>query len=112
RTQLSLSRSLTGVVAQVLLKKTGGGRLAARELLLNTPAVASLLADGNTSQLPVAIESGRRDGMVPLNDAIGAFARSGAVDVREAYRWSADRPGLLTLLHSHGVDTSTVERFA
>ena len=112
RTQLSLSRSLTGVVAQVLLKKTGGGRLAARELLLNTPAVASLLAEGNTSQLPVAIESGRRYGMVPLNDAIGAFARSGAVDVREAYRWSADRPGLLTLLQSHGVDTSMVERLA
>ena len=112
RTQLSLSRSLTGVVAQVLLKKTGGGRLAARELLLNTPAVASLLADGNMSELPMAIESGRRHGMVPLNDAIGAFARSGAVDVREAYRWSADRPGLLALLHSHGVDTSMVQRLA
>ena len=112
RTQLSLSRSLTGVVAQVLLKKTGGGRLAARELLLNTPSVASLLAEGDMSQLPMAIESGRRRGMVPMNDAIGAFARSGAVDVREAYRWSADRAGLLTLLQSHGVDTSMVERLA
>ena len=96
----------------MLLKKTGGGRLAARELLLNTPSVASLLAEGDMSQLPMAIESGRRRGMVPMNDAIGAFARSGAVDVREAYRWSADRAGLLTLLHSHGVDTSMVERLA
>lgn len=112
RAQLALSRNLLGVVAQVLLKKASGGRLAARELLLNTPAVAGLLADGDTSQLPVAIESGRRHGMVPLNDAIAGFARSGAVDVREAYRCSADRPGLLMLLHSHGVDTSTVERFA
>ena len=112
RVHLSLARNLLGVVAQVLLEKTGGGRLAARELLLNTPAVASLLAEGNTSQLPQAIEGGRDYGMVPLNDAIGAFARSGAVDVREAYRSSADRPGLLALLHRHGVDTSMIERLA
>ena len=110
RVQLSLAQNLLGVVAQVLLKKSGGGRLAARELLLNTPAVASLLTEGKTSQLPLAIEGGRKHGMVPLNDALGAFAQSGAVDVREAYRCSADRPGLLALLQRQGLDTSGVER--
>lgn len=112
RVQLALAQNLRGVVAQVLLKKTGGGRLAARELLLNTPAVASLLAEGKTSQLPLAIEGGRKHGMVPLNDALGGFAQSGAVDVREACRCSTDRPGLIALLHRQGVDTSQVERFA
>jgi len=112
RVQLSLAQNLRGVVAQVLLKKSGGGRLAARELLLNTPPVASLLAEGKTSQLPLAIEGGRKHGMVPLNDALGGFAQSGAVDVREAYRCSADRPGLLALLQRQGVDVSQVERFA
>ncbi len=112
RTQLSLAQNLRGVVAQVLLKKTGGGRLAARELLLNTSAVAGLLAEGKTSQLPLAIEGGRKHGMVPLNDALGGFAQSGAVDVREAYRCSADRPGLIALLQRQGVDTSQVERLA
>jgi twitching motility protein PilT len=58
--QLSLAQNLRGVVAQVLLRKTGGGRVAAREILLNTPAVASALAEGKTSQLPLAIEGGRR----------------------------------------------------
>ena len=112
RIQLSLAQNLRGVVAQVLLKKTGGGRLAARELLLNTSAVAGLLAEGKTSQLPLAIEGGRKHGMVPLNDALGGFAQCGAVDVREAYRCSADRPGLIALLQRQGVDVSQVERLA
>ena len=110
RVQLSLAQNLLGVVAQVLLKKSGGGRLAARELLLNTPAVAGLLTEGKTSQLLLAIEGGRKHGMVPLNDALGGFAQSGAVDVREAYRCSADRPGLLALLQRQGLDVSGVER--
>jgi len=112
RVQLLLAQNLRGVVAQVLLKKTGGGRLAARELLLNTSAVAGLLAEGKTSQLPLAIEGGRKHGMVPLNDALGGFAQCGAVDVREAYRCSADLPGLIALLQRQGVDVSQVERLA
>jgi twitching motility protein PilT len=112
RVQLWLAQHLRGVVAQVLLKKSGGGRLAARELLLNTPAVAGLLAEGKTSQLPLAIEGGRKHGMVPLNDALGGFVQSGAVDVREAYRCSPDRPGLLALLQRQGIDVSAVERLA
>ncbi len=112
RIQLWMAQHLRGVVAQVLLKKSGGGRLAARELLLNTPAVAGLLADGKTSQLPLAIEGGRKHGMVPLNDAIAGFVQSGAVDVREAYRSTPDKPGLLALLQRQGIDISVVERFA
>ncbi|MGE0448330.1 MAG: type IV pilus twitching motility protein PilT [Vicinamibacterales bacterium] len=112
RVRLGLAQQLRGVVAQVLLKKTGGGRLAARELLLNTPAVASLLAEGKTSQLPLAIEGARKNGMVPLNDALGGFVQSGAADVREAYRCSPDRPGLLALLQRQGIDVSALERLA
>jgi twitching motility protein PilT len=112
RMQLLLAQNLRGVVAQVLLKKSSGGRLAARELLLNTPAVASLLAEGKTSQLPLAIEGGRKHGMVPLNDALGGFVQSGAVDVREAYRCAADRVGLVALLQRQGIDVSAVERLA
>jgi twitching motility protein PilT len=110
--QLALAQNLRGVIAQVLLRKLGGGRLAAREVLLNTPAVASVLAEGKTSQLPIAIEGGRRHGMVPLNDALVGFVQSGAVDVRDAYRRSADRPGFLALLKRQGVDTSSIERLA
>jgi twitching motility protein PilT len=110
--QLSLAQNLRGVVAQVLLRKRGGGRVAAREVLLNTPAVASVLAEGTTSQLPMAIEGGRKHGMVPLNDALVGFVQSGAVDPREAYSRASDRAGFVALLRRQGVDTSFVERLA
>jgi twitching motility protein PilT len=108
--QLSLAQNLRGVVAQVLLRRTTGGRVAAREVLLNTPAVRSLLAEGKTSQLPLAIEGGRPYGMVPLNDSLVGYVQSGVVDVREAYWRAADRAGFLALLKRHGLDTSLIER--
>ena len=111
--QLALADNLRGVVAQVLLPKIGGGgRVAAREVLLNTPAVAGVIAEGKTSQLPMAIEAGRRLGMVPLNDALVAYVQSGIVDVRDAYRHVSDRPAFLALLKRKGVDTSAFERLA
>jgi twitching motility protein PilT len=110
--QHMLAACLRGIVAQALLRKAGGGRLAARELLLNTAAVASLIEDGKFAQLPLALDSGRRHGMVPLNDALAGFVQSGAADVREAYRAAVDRDGLLNLLKRAGVDTSFVERLA
>jgi twitching motility protein PilT len=110
--QLALAENLRGVVAQVLLQKSGGGRLAAREVMLNTPAVASVIAEGRTSQLPLAIEGGRRQGMVPLNDALVGLVQSGSVDVCEAYRHAADRPGFVALLNRMGIDTSSLERLA
>jgi twitching motility protein PilT len=111
--QLALADNLRGVVAQVLLPKIGGGgRVAAREVLLNTPAVAGVIAEGKTSQLPMAIEAGRRLGMVPLNDALVGYVQGGIVDVREAYRHVNDRPAFLALLKRQGVDTSAFERLA
>jgi len=110
--QIALAQNLRGVIVQVLLNKTGGGRLAARELLLNTPAVASVISEGKTSQLPLVIEGGRKHGMVPLNDALAGFVQSGAVVLREALQRSQDRAGFLAILQRQGIDTSSVERFA
>jgi twitching motility protein PilT len=110
--QLALAENLRGIIAQSLLRKPGGGRLAAREVLLNTPAVASLIAEGKTAQLPMAIEVGRTIGMMSLNESLAALVKSSAVDVREAYRRASDRPGLLALLTRHGIDTTLLERLA
>ena len=110
--QAMLAETLRGVVAQVLLRKSGGGRVAARELLLGTPAIATIIAEGRLVQLALAMESGRRHGMVPLTDALVAFVRSGAVDVKEAWRRASDRPALLKLLKREGIDISFVERRA
>ncbi len=112
KVQLGLAECLRGIVTQVLLRKTGGGRVAARAVLLNTRPVANLISEGKTSQLPMAIESGRKHGMVALNDALVAFVEGGIVESREAYRYAADQPAFLALLERHGVDTSFVERLA
>ena len=112
RVQLLLGHRLLGVVAQVLLKKSGGGRLAARECCSIRRLSRACWRMARFAQLPLAIEAGRQYGMVPLNDAISAFARSGAVDVREAHLCAADRPALLAQLRRQGVDTSIIERLA
>ena len=110
--QTSLASALRGVVAQTLLRKVKGGRVAAREVLLNTPAVASLILEGKTFQLPVALASGRRHGMMPLADSMAALVREGTVHAAEAYRKAPDREALLAALRRDGVDTSFAERLA
>jgi twitching motility protein PilT len=110
--QTALAERLRGVVSQVVLRKTGGGRLAARELLLTSSSIASLIADGQFAQLAVAIESGRKHGMVSLNDVLVSLVKSGTVAMSEAYRKSDNCAALLTLLKRDGVDTSPVERLA
>ena len=110
--QAALAASLRGVVAQVLVRRVRGGRVAAREVLLNTAAVASLIQEAKTAQLPLAIESGRRHGMMPLNDALAGFVRDGTVHVTEAYRKAFDKQALLTALRRDGIDTSFAEKLA
>jgi len=63
-------------------------------------------------QLPLAMESGRRHGMIPLNDALAALVREGTVHVTEAYLKAFDKEGLLAALKRDGVDTSFAERLA
>ena len=110
--RMTLAEGLRGVVAQVLLHKSSGGRVAAREFLLNTPAIANLVAEGRVDQLPLALESGRKHGMAPLNDALAAFVQSGIVDAREAYRKAYERQAFVAVLRREGVDTSFLERLA
>jgi twitching motility protein PilT len=107
-----LATSMRAVVAQVLVRKSNGGRIGARELLLHSPAVEKLVLDGAFGQLPLAIEGGRRLGMVTMNDALGALVRGGSVEVGEACRVAPDRGTLIAALQRDGVDVSDVERRA
>ena len=109
---MSLASALRGVVAQVLLRRVKGGQVPAREILLNTPGVSTLVLEGKTFQLPVALESGRRHGMVPLGDSLAAHVRDGTVQAAEAYRRALDRAAFLAILKRDGIDTSFAERLA
>jgi twitching motility protein PilT len=104
--RVMLSESLRGVVAQVLCRKVGGGRVAAREVLLSIPAVANLIREGKTFQIPSIMQTNRKIGMVTLNDALLELVESGAVEPREAYLKSAEKTGLLASLKARGVNTS------
>jgi twitching motility protein PilT len=107
-----LAGALRAVVAQVLVERPGGGRVGARELLLNSPAVGKLVVDGMSAQLPVAIEAGRRLGMNTMIDSLGALVRTGVVEAAEACRQAPDRAALIVALRRDGIDVSSLERRA
>ena len=81
--QNAMAESFRGAVGTVLLKKAGGGLVAAREVLLATAPVTRLIGEGQVGQLPLVLESGRKHGMVSFTEALAEYVRSGAVDVRE-----------------------------
>ncbi len=65
--RLQLSMTLIGVVAQRLVPRVGGGRLAAREILLSTPAVANLIREKKVPQLRMVIETSSQEGMFTMD---------------------------------------------
>src|SRR2546430_15693608 len=60
--RVMLSESLKGVIAQTLCKRLGGGRVAAREILLTTPAISNLIREGKTFQIPSIIQTSKQPG--------------------------------------------------
>jgi twitching motility protein PilT len=87
-----LSESLRGVVAQQLLRKKGGkGRVAAHEIMVGTPAVSNLIREGKTYQIPSIIQTGKKDGMVQMDQSILALVMSGVVEGTEAYAKALDK---------------------
>jgi twitching motility protein PilT len=76
-----LSESLRGVIAQTLLpKKGGGGRVAAYEVLFNTKAVANLIREGKTFQIPSSMQTGRAEGMMTFKDHIDQLIAEGKIE--------------------------------
>lgn len=100
--RVMLSESLRGVIAQVLVPKIGGGRVAAREVLLSTPAVANLIREGKTFQIPSIMQTSRKLGMVTLNDALLDLVDRKLVEPRDAHLKSVDKTGLETVLKARG----------
>jgi len=104
--RVMLSESLKGVISQVLCKKIGGGRVAAREIMLSTPSVSNLIREGKTFQLPSVLQTSRRLGMVTMNDALIDLVDSKQVEPQEAYLKATDKTGILHMLKQRGKDIS------
>jgi len=108
--QLSLAQNLRGVVGQVLVPKMAGGHVAARELLLNTASVSSVLAAGKIEHLGAAIGAGRQQGMVTLCDALLDLVQNRVVSPADAYRQAPDPVAFIDELKRLGIDTSFVKQ--
>jgi twitching motility protein PilT len=90
----------------VLCKKIGGGRVAAREIMLSTPSVSNLIREGKTFQLPSVLQTSRRLGMVTMNDALIELVDSNQVEPQEAYLKATDKVGIIHMLKQRGKDVS------
>ena len=104
--RVMLSESLKGVISQVLCKKIGGGRVAAREIMLSTPSVSNLIREGKTFQLPSVLQTSRKLGMVTMNDALIELVDNGVVEAQEAYLKATDKVGIIHMLKQRGKDVS------
>ena len=79
-----LSESLQAVIAQTLLKKKGGGRVAAREIMLGTSAIRNLIREDKVAQMYSAIQTGSSLGMQTLDGCLRELVDKGLVEVKVA----------------------------
>ncbi|MDR3417875.1 MAG: type IV pilus twitching motility protein PilT [Nevskia sp.] len=79
-----LSTGLRAVIAQTLLKRRGGGRIAAHEILIATPAVRALIKENKVAQMYSTIQTSAKDGMQTLDQCLKDLVKRGLVDLSEA----------------------------
>ena len=79
-----LSESLRAVISQTLLKKVGGGRVAAHEIMIGTPAIRNLIREGKIAQMYSSIQTGQAQGMQTLDQCLSDMVSRGVVSKEEA----------------------------
>ncbi|MCE0498557.1 MAG: type IV pilus twitching motility protein PilT [Methylacidiphilales bacterium] len=81
-----VSESLRGIISQQLIPRLDGqGRVPAFEIMVNTPAVANLIREAKTFQLPGIIQTGKKLGMRMMDDSLMALVEEGVISPHEAY---------------------------
>ena len=93
-----------------LSSKIGGGRVAAREILLSIPAVSNLIREGKTFQIPSIMQTNRKTGMVTLNDALMELVDSHLVEPKEAYMKAVEKAGFAAALKARRHDIASWAR--
>jgi twitching motility protein PilT len=101
--RVMLAESLKGVVAQTLVKKKGGGRVAAQEILIVDKAVSSLIREGNTHMVQNHMQTQKAKGNCTLNDALLNLVTRGVVDPRDAYAKAVEKEAFANMLQQKGI---------
>ncbi len=86
-----LSESLRAVISQTLLKKVGGGRVAAHEIMIGTPAIRNLIRENKIAQMYSAIQTGQQHGMQTLDQCLLDLVRARQVHADEARTKAANK---------------------
>ncbi|MFZ0257366.1 MAG: type IV pilus twitching motility protein PilT [Gammaproteobacteria bacterium] len=86
-----LSESLRAVISQTLLKKNGGGRVAAHEIMIGTPAIRNLIRENKIAQMYSAIQTGQQHGMQTLDQDLQRLLREGVISRHEARNKAANK---------------------
>ncbi len=86
-----LSESLRAVISQTLLKKTGGGRIAAHEIMIGTPAIRNLIREDKVAQMYSAIQTGQAVGMQTLDQNLQDLVQKGLVSRVDARSKAANK---------------------
>ncbi|WP_341503007.1 type IV pilus twitching motility protein PilT [Gallaecimonas sp. GXIMD4217] len=86
-----LSESLQAVISQTLLKKTGGGRIAAHEIMIGTPAIRNLIREDKVAQMYSAIQTGMSHGMQTLDQCLKELVNRGLVNRLDARHKAVDK---------------------
>lgn len=87
-----LAESLRGIVAQQLLrKKAGAGRVPANEILIASHAVSNIIREGKIEKIVSVLQSGKREGMQSMDDALEVLVRKEAIDGRDAYMKASEK---------------------
>jgi len=79
-----LSESLRAVISQALLKRVGGGRIAAHEIMIGTPAIRNLIREGKVAQMYSSIQTGVKEGMLTLDQCLQELLSKGVITKEEA----------------------------
>jgi twitching motility protein PilT len=86
-----LSEGLRAVISQTLLKKKGGGRCAAHEIMIGTPAIRNLIRENKIAQMYSSIQTGQKEGMQTLEQCLRDMVKRGMISAEDARR-KANKP--------------------
>jgi len=104
--RVMLSESLKGIIAQALCKKIGGGRTVAHEILLGTSAIASLIRDGRTLEMPSVMQASKAQGMLTMNESLLSLVQRGEIEPKEAWLNAIDKSELLSMFQASNIATT------
>ena len=97
-----LANGLRAIVAQQLLNRIGGGRIAAVEVLLATQALSSTIREGKTHQIGDIISSGKRSGMVSMDDSLIQLVETKVIEPQQALEKAIDKDAMRRWLKKYG----------